>query len=219
MSAPKLFPAVLGGLFLGVLSSLPIVGAANLCCCLWILSGGALAAWLMQQNYAPPITLGDGAVVGLLAGAFGFVVMTLVSIPVSIMTGAFQGMSDGLMNQPGMTPEMRELLARVDPAFIMVATGVVMLTASLVFSTIGGLVGAALFGKKAPPPVPPVAPGGAPPPVWPPLPEPPAVPVPSERVPPIPGEGLPPRDEGGAPGVEPSRPDEGAARPKPEPPE
>ena len=35
--------AALGGLFIGVLSALPIVGAANCCCCLWVVSGGALA--------------------------------------------------------------------------------------------------------------------------------------------------------------------------------
>ena len=54
MSAPKMLPALLGGLFIGVLSSLPYIKGGNICCCLWVVSGGALAAWLMQQNTAAP---------------------------------------------------------------------------------------------------------------------------------------------------------------------
>ena len=40
---------LLGGLFIGVLSALPFVNAAN-CCCLWIIGGGAIAAFLAQQD-------------------------------------------------------------------------------------------------------------------------------------------------------------------------
>src|SRR3712207_3305780 len=71
MSAPKLLPALLGGLFIGVLSSLPIVKIGNVCCCLWVISGGVLAAWVMQQNTTRPVTPGEGALVGLLAGLVG----------------------------------------------------------------------------------------------------------------------------------------------------
>ncbi len=50
MSAPKMLPALMGGLFIGILSSLPYIKGGNVCCCLWVVSGGLLAAWLMQQN-------------------------------------------------------------------------------------------------------------------------------------------------------------------------
>ena len=40
MSAPKMLPALLGGLFIGVLSSLPYIKGGNVCCCLWVVSGG-----------------------------------------------------------------------------------------------------------------------------------------------------------------------------------
>ena len=68
MSAPKMMPALLGGLFIGVLSSLPYIKGGNVCCCLWVISGGVLAAWLMQQNTPRPVTVGEGALVGLLLG-------------------------------------------------------------------------------------------------------------------------------------------------------
>ena len=61
---PRLQPAFCGGLFIGVLSALPIINIGN-CCCLWVLGGGVLAAYLMQQNHPYPITAADGALVGL----------------------------------------------------------------------------------------------------------------------------------------------------------
>ena len=71
MSGSKTQPALIGGLVMGVLSALPIVAAGNLCCCLWIISGGVVAAYLLQQNQSAPVTPGDGALVGLLAGMAG----------------------------------------------------------------------------------------------------------------------------------------------------
>ena len=80
-----------GGLLLGVLSALPLINLGNVCCCLWILSGGAVAAYLLQANQPNPITPGDGATVGLMAGVIGSVVELVVSIPVSLAMGPLQG--------------------------------------------------------------------------------------------------------------------------------
>ena len=44
---------LLGGLFIGVLSALPCHQLGN-CCCLWIVGGGVLAAYLDQQNDQRP---------------------------------------------------------------------------------------------------------------------------------------------------------------------
>ena len=38
-AAPKLQPALYGGLFIGVLSALPLINIGN-CCCLWVIGGG-----------------------------------------------------------------------------------------------------------------------------------------------------------------------------------
>ena len=88
-STPKLQPALFGGLFIGVLSALPIINIGN-CCCLWVIGGGVLATYLMQQNHPYPIAAADGALVGLLAGLIGGVLGTLLSIPIEMMMGPFQ---------------------------------------------------------------------------------------------------------------------------------
>ena len=62
---------------MGVLSALPLVAAGN-CCCLWVISGGAIAAYLLQQNQTAPLTPADGALVGLLAGLIGAIVHFVV---------------------------------------------------------------------------------------------------------------------------------------------
>ena len=54
MTPAKVQPALLGGVTIGVLSALPFVMIGNCCCCAWVLLGGALSAYLMQQNHPEP---------------------------------------------------------------------------------------------------------------------------------------------------------------------
>jgi hypothetical protein len=179
LTPKKPLPALLGGLFMGVLSVLPIISTANVCCCLWVIVGGALAAWVMQQNHPLPITLAQGASVGLLAGLIGFVVMLAASIPVAYLQGTpLDGFSESLLRQEGMTPEMREVLQQVGPGVIAGLAATVAFFANITFGAIGGLLGAAIFRTSAPLPPPAVPPE---PPMWllnevPPLDEPPPVP-------------------------------------------
>src|SRR5829696_5828426 len=111
MAPTKTQPALLGGLAIGVLSALPVINIAN-CCCAWILFGGALAAYLMQQNHPEPIHAGDGAIVGLLAGLFGSFVWLILSIPISAVMAPLQSRMAQrvLQNASDMAPELRTLL-------------------------------------------------------------------------------------------------------------
>lgn len=153
----RLQPAFWGGLFIGVLSALPIVGAANCCCCLWVLCGGVLATYLRQQNTPYQVTASEGALVGLMAGAIGGVIWVVLSIPFTMMTSGFQQemMDRILSSNPDMPPEVREMMERAAAGAalgaIMMVTNVVL---STVFGLLGGLLGVAIFKKNAPPPPP-----------------------------------------------------------------
>ena len=83
-------PALLGGLFIGVLSALPVVQICN-CCCLWIIGGGLLAAYLQQQNQPVSLTLAQGARIGLLAGLIGSCVWFAVDSALSPIQTRFVG--------------------------------------------------------------------------------------------------------------------------------
>src|SRR5215831_9086451 len=78
----KFQPALVGGLILGILSAIPVVNLGNLCCCLWVLIGGIVAAkMLINQSPVFPVRAGDGAAVGALAGVIGAAVNLILGIP------------------------------------------------------------------------------------------------------------------------------------------
>jgi hypothetical protein len=155
--------ALLGGVAIGVLSALPVINFAN-CCCAWILFGGGLAAYLMQQNRPAPITLGDGAIVGLLAGVIGAFVWLIVSVPIGFAMAPFQSQMAGdvLRNSQDLPPEFRRLLDQFSGApaigIGLVFGFFVMLVVSTLFGMLGGLFGALMFRKSPPPVVPPPIP-------------------------------------------------------------
>jgi len=158
LNSSYLQPALLGGLVTGVLSALPIVGAGNVCCCLWVVSGGLLAAYLLQHNRQHPITAADGAIVGLLAGLIGAIIQFALSIPIGILVGPVERQ---------ILERLRELSGATSPSpFGMDGAGFVgvvilrivafffTLIVGSVVSTLAGLVGAALFAKSSPAPQP-----------------------------------------------------------------
>jgi hypothetical protein len=180
MPPSKLQPALLGGAVLGVLSALPFVNLAN-CCCVWFVTGGVLAAWLLQQNHPLPITAGDGALVGLLAGVSGAVIWLVVTIPLHMLTG---GMQQQLLSQlrqrmSDLPPEAQTVFDQVQGGGGFVLSLIIgfgfHLVVGCVLAALGGLIGAMLFRKPTPPPPPPVVPPPMPPPL---SPAPPEVPQP-----------------------------------------
>lgn len=149
-------PAFLGGLTMGVLSALPIVSAANLCCCLWVACGGLLAAYLLQQDRADVITAGDGALVGLLAGIIGALIQFALSIPIELLVGPIERqMLERMRDLSGSMPQGGPWGGSGPGAFGVVALRVLGLIFSLVIgstvSTVAGVVGAALFARRPEP--------------------------------------------------------------------
>ncbi len=88
-----------------VLSALPVVGLGNCCCCLWVVCGGVLAAYLDQQSDPTPITVGRGAFTGFLAGIIGAIVWIVVAWRVERAPGAASRQSP--RRDESRRPEMR----------------------------------------------------------------------------------------------------------------
>jgi hypothetical protein len=157
---PRLQPALLGGAFIGVLSALPLVNIAN-CCCLWVIGGGVLATYLMQQNYPYAVTAADGALVGLLAGFLGGVLGTVLAVPIDLMIGPVQQrlIERWVLSNPDVPAETREMLenmtARGVSALMIGLRLVFAVCVGAIFGMLGGLLGVALFKKGEPPPPPP----------------------------------------------------------------
>jgi hypothetical protein len=140
-------PAILGGLFIGVLSALPIV---NCCCCLWIAGGGFLSAYLQSQRQPTSMSILDGARVGLLAGIVGAVVWLLVSTALTPLQLRFVEMARSAGDMP---PEVQDFLQSVEAGGFggNILGFVVFLCVGSIISVIGGMTGAAYFKKDVPP--------------------------------------------------------------------
>ena len=157
--APKLQPALFGGLFIGVLSTLPIIQFGNCLCCMWVLGGGARAVYLMQQNHPYQVNAADGALVGLLAGVVGGIVGGLLLIPIMMVFGPFQQQMIQRMiaANPDVPQETRDMIERFTAGgaiiglalFIKIVFGICV---DAVFGMLGGLLGVAIFKKKDLPP-------------------------------------------------------------------
>jgi uncharacterized protein YqgC (DUF456 family) len=150
-----LMPAVWGGLLMGVLSALPFVGAVNMCCCLWVVLGGLMAAYLLQSNSPQAITTGDGALVGLLAGIIGAVVQTIISLPMNLLMGGLvrRVLQEVVNATPDIPDNARQIFDRLGSSAEFTVLGVVIgfffwLFFGSLFAALGGLLGTVFFKKK-----------------------------------------------------------------------
>jgi len=154
MSSNKYQPALLGGLFIGILSSLPLISSLNVCCCLWVVVGGLLATYLRQQQLPGAIETSDAVLSGLIAGLIGAVLSVIGDWALLSITGPLwqEQLRSQLDANSNIPPEMRDLILRLmtggGAAFFKLF---ITLPTYAVFSTLGALLGMAFFKKKLPP--------------------------------------------------------------------
>lgn len=165
----KVQPALIGGLVVGLLWSIPFLNLINFCCCLGVLVGGAVAAWmLIKRSPVHPVSTGDGAVVGALAGVVGAGVYLVLGVPISLLfdgAGLLRSIVDQL-DSPEFRVAMDEALRNsesqglVERLLAALFSWLVVSVISIGFSTLGGLIGVAMFEKRKgqQPPFPPTAP-------------------------------------------------------------
>ena len=154
----RMQPAFWGGLFIGVLSALPFVSTLNACCCLWVIAGGVLTSYLLQERSPLPITSGDGAVAGLLAGVIGAVIAGVLGILFAAIQGVSGPESLDQIPQGDLPPEIArifEQLRNLPPSVWYIGPILVFLVIFPIFGMLGGLLGVAIFKKNIPPPPPP----------------------------------------------------------------
>ncbi len=154
--SPRTQAVLIGGAFIGVLSAVPIVSTAN-CCCLWIIGGGVVTAYLLQQGQPSPIDFGDAALVGGLAGVCGAFVYAVVSVPVQLITRPVQDrLTDLLRGNADIPPEVVRIVEKLTAsgATAILFGFVFMLVAGAFFATLGGLLGGLIFRRGGPPSAP-----------------------------------------------------------------
>lgn len=148
----RLKPAVIGGLIVAVLSLVPYVSIGFI---LWALLGGAIAAKLLVNKSPTRLTAKDGARIGIFAGLIGGGIYLLVAAPMT----AFQlsNILDSLINAPQSTPQTRALFQSVQQSTMLkiLVASVTVFVVSLIMAgltTLGGILGVAIFEKRKPEP-------------------------------------------------------------------
>jgi len=154
--SPMLVPALIGGGIAGFLSAVPIINIANCFCCLWIIAGGMLSAYLLSKESIRPLSSGDGAIVGIFSGIVAAVVEFIISIPfqainMRLMKSAMEWIQENSSELPSgwdrfMDPSAME--TAVAWSLVGLLISVVLFS---VMGALGGILGITLFKKKTPP--------------------------------------------------------------------
>jgi len=180
-SPDLLKPTLIAGLLFGFLGGVPFLNVINCACCALIIAAGFLASYLYSnecRKAGAEFRPGTGAIVGLVAGGFYALMTTLVGTVASLAMGDFVAarLVDFFKHLPNMPAETVEQLDRMAEqagtfsvsSLILSFFGNVLLGA--IFSTVGGLIGGAVFKVEppAPPPPAPPPPPFTPPPAMPP---------------------------------------------------
>jgi hypothetical protein len=156
LHSPATLPsAVIAGITMGILSLVPVV---SLGCCLWMVLGGIFAVHLYQRRAPGPVTAGMGARLGALSGLFGFVVYALgftgqiflFGHGANIREQMVKALQDAAARNPDPNAQqVAQRMASPEGIAIIIVIGLLaFLVGFLLFSSIGGAIGAAIFGKR-----------------------------------------------------------------------
>ncbi len=147
----KLRPALIGGAFIGIISAIPIINWINCFCCAGVIIGGILAVRFYNKNLgAFELTSSDGVTLGLMAGASGALISTILT---TMFTGGVKRQIDKVLEYYSeMPPEIEEALLRIQEMggelFFVIVGLVFSLVIYTIFGIIGGLIGVSIFKKK-----------------------------------------------------------------------
>lgn len=165
-------PTLISGAVFGTAAAIPFLNLVNVCCCALVWGCGLFAAYLYSnasRTAGVAFRPGNGAMVGLVAGAFYAVVTTVVSSVMTLLFGErlaalFAGVVENMPEAPSwLMDAMDQVVAEAGKVSVVsFLLGLLLnVLVGAVFATLGGLLGGAVF-KVEPPPPPPMTPPPAP---------------------------------------------------------
>jgi hypothetical protein len=145
MNRSVFVPAMIAGVFAGVLSSLPVVRDVNLALCAWMWLGGIFAVYLFRRSGAPKLTRAEGVTLGLLTGTIaGVVTVGFTLAGVGITTDVLQQ----TQSSTGAEPMQRALLSLQEAGMFEILAGCLSLILHMGFGALGGVMGAVLITRR-----------------------------------------------------------------------
>jgi uncharacterized protein YacL len=151
-------PALIGGLIVGILSTLPFVKLGNLVFCMWAVLGGAVAVRLYIQRSEKRVTHAEGARVAAQAGLLGAVINIFIGMPIELamLPAGLRGLEGYVASMPAnqqqQVKDVLELLRGMTTGEIVLGflLPVALLGATILFAftVLGGVLGVTLFEKR-----------------------------------------------------------------------
>lgn len=123
-----------------------VVPGAGCCNCLLPIGAGVLAVYLYAKNSSAPLTPADGAKLGAIAGVAGGLLNLIIGTPLSyFVNAAVMEAQFAQLRDQGVT-----LPASLTGFALFLVMGIVGAVVFVILAAIGGLIGAAIFGKNRP---------------------------------------------------------------------
>ena len=150
MTGKKVGAAAIGGGAGAVASQIPGLQILNIACCALVVGGGILAVYLALKDDPPGATApyGEGAKVGALAGVFGSALGILIGL--LILGGITGAMGIGALVSESVEDFEAFSLFSTIAGLGVIAIVAFSLVINVAFSTVGGVIGAAIVHRKAP---------------------------------------------------------------------
>jgi len=141
---------LLGGFFAALLTNLPLLSAGNFCCCMWIVGGGALAAYLTWRSEKAGMGASYGGLVGFLSGLAGIpfeMFFRYITWDPEKMQGAISKAFERVPIE--FKEQVEPILSRIgSPARAMIIGGFAFFLLASIFSTAGGAIVGAWKSEK-----------------------------------------------------------------------
>jgi len=169
MNKDVYFKAMLiGGGIGGLLSGIPLINSCNCLCCMWVILGGVVSAYILVYSARGWPTDGEGAIVGVGSGVMAGIVAGLISFLQILVMGKdkYMGQFQGSFQGQNLPPEFQQALEQWlqmwnESFFVFFLLGaifnVIIFTG---FAVLGGIIGIRIFRPRRFGPYPP---GGMPP--------------------------------------------------------
>ena len=151
-------PALMSGILLGVLTTLPVV---NLACLLWVGGAGILTIYFFRSENTVLISSRMGANLGFITGLFGAAVWQLLEIALIFITGP-EGIQEGMqevremiLKIENLPPDSFQTLEQMMELFgnplnlnVILISLIIKVFICGTLTTLGGVLGANLFGQN-----------------------------------------------------------------------
>lgn len=150
----KIRPALLGGLTIAIISTVPVLSFVNCFCCAGVILGGFLSVYFYNKSVSEleeiELTHSDGIILGLMAGGFGAIIGTIFSSLIGTnlqqQIGKMMEFSDEL---PPEFMDALDMLSQHQDGFGLIALGLMMsLIIDCIFGMLGGILGVTLLARK-----------------------------------------------------------------------